>query len=48
MQGKKLFELSAQILKDEAKQAEMSKAMLTLGVPGATELILETVLSLRK
>lgn len=46
--GKKLFELSAQILKDEAKRAEMSKAMLTLGVPGATELILETVLSLRK
>mgnify|MGYP003302776854 CR=1 FL=1 len=46
--GKKLFELSAQILKDEVRQREMSNAMLTLGVPGAAELILETVLSLRK
>ncbi|MBR2929206.1 MAG: undecaprenyldiphospho-muramoylpentapeptide beta-N-acetylglucosaminyltransferase [Oscillospiraceae bacterium] len=46
--GKKLFELSAQILKDEARQREMSNAMLALGVPGAAELILETVLSLRK
>ncbi len=46
--GRKLFELSAAILKDEARQREMSDAMRSLGVPGAAELICETVLALRK
>lgn len=46
--GKQLFALSAAILKDPARQAEMSRAMLSLGVPQAAELICETVLSLRK
>ncbi|MGM9662967.1 MAG: undecaprenyldiphospho-muramoylpentapeptide beta-N-acetylglucosaminyltransferase [Oscillospiraceae bacterium] len=46
--GKKLFELTASILKDERRRQEMSRAMLGLGVPGAAELICETVLGLLK
>ena len=46
--GKKPAQIMAEAEQDEVRQAEMSKAMLSLGVPGAAELILETVLSLRK
>lgn len=46
--GKRLFELSAQILRDAARREEMSRAMRSLGVPDAAELILQTVLNLTR
>lgn len=46
--GKKLFELTASILKDPERCDRMSKAMRSLGVPGATELICDTILGLCK
>lgn len=44
--GKKLFTLTVSILKDPARRAAMSRAMLSLGVPDATERIYETVTGL--
>lgn len=44
--GSALYDAAAAILSDSAKREEMEKAMLSLGIPDATERIYETVMAL--
>ena len=46
--GEKLFETVAALVSDKARLAEMSRAMLTLGNPDATEVIAQNIVSIIK
>lgn len=46
--GQSLYELASELLSDQAKRAEMSRALERLSNPGATEQIYETLLGLTR